>query len=169
MLIISVFIPCACARGKIIGLSILPLAQAHGIIMSDLEVWGQSELMCMIGIKVIVITITSAFEDFIHHAYQPYACTIDYWHYYAVHVPNKAEYTCTYRDNIVIPVYHPTLPVPLIIPGGKERICTHLIGGNMRFLHERARVLPHGTAQNRSFPVRSMTKSTWSCSDSARV
>ena len=56
-----------------------------------------------------------------------------------------------------------------VIPGGKERVCARLIGGNTRFLHEKARVLPHGTAQTRSFPVRSMTKSTWSCSDSARV
>ena len=41
--------------------------------------------------------------------------------------------------------------------------------GNMRFLHEKARVLLHSTAQNHSFPVRSMSESTWSCSDSARI
>ena len=54
-------------------------------------------------------------------------------------------------------------------PGGKERVCVRLISGNTRFLHENARVLPHGTDQNHSFPVQLMTKSTWSYSDSARV
>ena len=55
------------------------------------------------------------------------------------------------------------------IPGGKERVCAHLIGGSTRFLDEKAHVLPHGTTQNHSFLVQSMTKSTWSCSDSARI
>ena len=43
-------------------------------------------------------------------------------------------------------------------PGEKERVHARFIVENTRFLCQISRVLPHGTAPNRLFPVRSKTK-----------
>ena len=43
-------------------------------------------------------------------------------------------------------------------PGEKERVRARFVVENTRFLRQISRVLPHGTAPNRSLPVRSKTK-----------
>ena len=54
-------------------------------------------------------------------------------------------------------------------PGEKERVRARFIVENTRFLHQISRVLPHGTAPNRLFPVRSKTKLRKERFDSVRV